>query len=76
MASPLQLCLLFVTLWTAARQALLTTGFHRQEYWSELPFPAPESDPTRGQVSMEACLSLLDLNSTMSPYSLRLLSFP
>ena len=27
------------TLWTVARQAPLSVGFSRQEYWSELPFP-------------------------------------
>ena len=26
------------TLWTAAHQAPLSTGFSRQEYWSGLPF--------------------------------------
>ena len=29
---------LFVTPWTVARQALLSVGFPRQEYWSGLPF--------------------------------------
>ena len=33
---------LFATLWTVARQAPLTMGFSRQEYWSGLPFPSPE----------------------------------
>ena len=28
------------TLWTAAHQAPLSTGFFRQEYWSGLPFPS------------------------------------
>ena len=32
-----------VTPWTAARQARLSMGFSRQEYWSELPFPSPET---------------------------------
>ena len=32
---------LFVTPWTVARQALLSMGFSRQEYWSGLPFPSP-----------------------------------
>ena len=38
---------LFVTSWTVARQALLSMGFFRQEYWSGLPFPSPGdlSDP-------------------------------
>ena len=31
----------FATPWTAARQALLSMGFPRQEYWSELSFPLP-----------------------------------
>ena len=30
---------LFVTLWTAACQAPLSTAFSRQQYWSVLPFP-------------------------------------
>ena len=33
------------TLWTAALQAPLSTGFSRQEYWSELPFPSPKGSP-------------------------------
>ena len=32
---------LFVTPWTVARQAPLSMGFSRQEYWSGLPFPSP-----------------------------------
>ena len=28
--------------WTVAYQAPLSVGFSRQEYWSGLPFPAPE----------------------------------
>ena len=32
---------LFVTPWTAARQAPLSMGFSRQQYWSGLPFPSP-----------------------------------
>ena len=30
-----------VTSWTVAQQAPLSMGFPRQEYWGELPFPAP-----------------------------------
>ena len=33
---------LFVIWWTVARQAPLSVGFSRQEYWSSLPFPSPE----------------------------------
>ena len=32
---------LFATLWTVARQAPLSMGFSRQEYWSRLPCPPP-----------------------------------
>ena len=32
---------LFVTPWTVARQAPLSMGFSRQEYWSEFPCPPP-----------------------------------
>ena len=32
----------FVILWTIARQAPLSMGSSRQEYWSGLPFPSPE----------------------------------
>ena len=31
-----------VTLWTTARQASLSAGFSRQEYWSGFSFPPPE----------------------------------
>ena len=31
---------LFVTPRTVARQASLSLGFYRQEYWSDLPFPS------------------------------------
>ena len=38
----------FVTLWTVARQAPLSMGFSRQEYWSGLPFPTPGDLPDPG----------------------------
>ena len=38
----------FVTPWTVALQAPLSVEFSRQEYWSELPFPAPEAFPDPG----------------------------
>ena len=34
-----------VTSWTVARQAPLSMGFPRQEYWSGLPFPPPGDLP-------------------------------
>ena len=36
---------LFATLWTVARQAPLSVGFSRQEYWTGLPFPSPGDLP-------------------------------
>ena len=39
---------LFETPWTVARQAPLSVGFPRQEYWSGLPFPPPEDFPHPG----------------------------
>ena len=40
---------LFATLWTAARQAPVSIGFSRQEYWSGLPCPPPEHMYTSGR---------------------------
>ena len=39
---------LCVTPWTVARQAPLTLGFSRQEYWSGLPCPPPGDLPNPG----------------------------
>ena len=39
---------LFATPWTVARQAPLSMGFSRQEYWSGLPFPSPGHLPDPG----------------------------
>ena len=36
------------TLWTVARQAPLSLGFSRQEYWSRLPFPSLGDLPNPG----------------------------
>ena len=42
------LCLTLCDPWTAARQALLSMGFSRQEYQSGLPFPSPGDLPDPG----------------------------
>ena len=42
----------FVTLWTVNHRALLSMGFSRQEYWSELPCPPPGDLPDPGIKSM------------------------
>ena len=39
---------LFATPWTAARQAPLSIGFSRQEYWSGVPCPPPGNLPDPG----------------------------
>ena len=39
---------LYATLWTVARQAPLSMGFSRQEYWSGLPCPPPGDLPSPG----------------------------
>ena len=39
---------LFVTPWTVARQAPLSMGFSRQEYWSGLPCSPPQDLPNPG----------------------------
>ena len=39
---------LFVTPWTIGRQAPLSMGFSRQEYWNGLPFPSPGDLPNPG----------------------------
>ena len=39
---------LFVIPRTVARQASLSLGFSRQEYWRELPFPSPGDLPDPG----------------------------
>ena len=41
-------CLTLAPPWTVARQAPLSMGFSRQEYWSGLPFPSPGDLPHRG----------------------------
>ena len=41
-------CLTLATPWTVARQAPLSMGFSRQEYWSGLPFPSPGGLPNPG----------------------------
>ena len=42
--------------WTVARQAHLSMGFSRQEYWSRLPFPPPGDLPHPG-IKLKALVS-------------------
>ena len=46
----------FATLWTVVRQAPLSMGFSRQEYWSGLPCPLPESFHHRDQTRISYAL--------------------
>ena len=62
-----------VTPWTLARQAPLSMGFSRQEYWSRLPFPSPGDLPNPGiePVSLgspaQACRFLIPLHHLGDP---------
>ena len=48
MLSHFSCALLFATLWTLVRQAPLSTGFSRQEYWTGLPCSPPGDLPDPG----------------------------
>ena len=47
-AKSLQSCPTLCDLWTIARQAPLSMGFSRQEYWGGLPCPSPGNLPNPG----------------------------
>ena len=49
---------LFVTPWTVARQAPLSMGFPRQDYWSGFPFPSPGGLPYPGSESASPALQV------------------
>ena len=59
---------LFATLRTVARQAPLSMGFSRKEYWSGLPYPPPEylPNPWTKPVSLVSP-ALADVFFTTSP---------
>ena len=44
----IQSCLILLTPWTIAHQALLSRDCSRPEYWSGLPFPSPANHPDPG----------------------------
>ena len=56
---------LLATLWTIARQASLSMGFSRQEYWSGLPLPSPGNLPTQGSNPHLFCLPHWQLGSLL-----------
>ena len=49
---------LFVTPWTRGCQALLSMVFSRQDYCSELPFPAPGDLPNPAREPMSPALQV------------------
>ena len=61
---------------TVARQAPLSMGFSRQEYWSGLPFPYPEDLPDPGIEPVSPALQADSLPSELqgSPTDLGVLS--
>ena len=61
----------FATTWTIARQASLSMGFPRQEYWSGLPFPSAGDLPNPGikRVSPAWQVDSLPLSHLGSPPS-------
>ena len=61
---------LFMTPWTVARQAPLSMGFSRQEYWSGLPCPPPGDLPDPGNEPMSLMSNALagDLFTTAATW--------
>ena len=48
-----------MTSWTVDRQAPLSMGFFRQDYWSGLPFPPPGALPDPEIEPVSACVSCI-----------------
>ena len=61
-----------MTPWTIARQAPLSMGFSRQEYWSDLLFPSPGDLPDPGieprSPALQADSLLTELRGEMNGY--------
>ena len=67
-AQSLSCVLTLVTPWTVARQAPLSMGFPRQEYWRGLSFPPPGDLSSLGiQLMSPACPALAGRLSTTKP---------
>ena len=69
--SRVRLC---VILWTATRQAPLSMGFSRQEYWSGLPFSSPRDLPNLGIESWSLALQADSLPSESPGKPMKLLA--
>ena len=61
------------TPWSAARQALLSMGFSRQEYWSGLPFAPPGDLPDPGIKPRSPALQAGSRPPSSDPPSTRLM---
>ena len=57
----------FVTTWTAACKAPLSTEFSKQEYWSGLPFSTPGDPPDSG---IEPASLMSPVHGTNSVYDI------
>ena len=57
---------LFATPWTVARQAPLSMGFSRQEYWNRLPFPVFPPPGEFPNLDVEPVSPALQVNSLPS----------
>ena len=58
----------FAALWTVNHQASLSMGFHRQEYWSGLPFPPPGFFPPQESNPCPLCLLHWQMDSLPSSH--------
>ena len=56
---------LLETLWTVARQAPLSMGFFRQEYWTGSPYPPPGDPPNPRIETMSPLAPALQANSLL-----------
>ena len=56
-----------MTLWTVARQAPLSEGLSRQEYWSGLPYPPPGDLPDPGTEPMSPMTLALQESHSFPP---------
>ena len=69
--SRVQLC---ETPWTVARQAPLSMGFPRQEYWSGVPLPPPGDPPDPKDRTCNSCISCV--GSAIADGSISFFSHP
>ena len=66
---------LFMTHWTIAHHAPLSTGFSRQEYWSGLPLPSPGDLPNLGIKPASPVFPALQVDSLPAESSVSLRTY-